>query len=72
MFNFGSSAATKERMRRGGRLLSPLSRYRQPIGMGCTGTPITDILQDAAASDCLTTAFAGGSEIAELAAAEAA
>jgi hypothetical protein len=55
----GCAAATKERMRRGGRLLAPLSHYRWPIGMGYPRTPITEILLDAAASDFMTAAFTG-------------
>ena len=41
---FGPAAAAEKRMRRGCRLLAPLSRYRQPIGMGCSRTPIAKIL----------------------------
>ncbi len=39
-----AAAATAKPIRRSYRLLAPLSRQRWPIGMGCTGAPITEVL----------------------------
>jgi hypothetical protein len=45
--------------------LDPLKRreqvisYRRPIGMGYPRTPVTEILREAAAFDCLTAALSG-------------